>query len=923
MRQSYLRWLLSVWFARTPRRDRLDRLFALRTQLEALEDRTTPTTFTVSNTTDGGAGSLRQAILDANANPGADAIAFAIGTGPQTIAPALALPTITEAVTIDGTTQPGYAGSPLTEVDGVLAGNSYGIVVNGAAASGSTIKGLAVNRFALSGILVINGANGVRIEANYVGTDTAGATDLGNGAFGVDINKSSGAIITGNLISGNDDYGISLSIDGVAGSVNGTVITGNSIGVNAAGTAAVGNAGGVVLDGATNTLIGGTTAAARNIISGNTTSIGVTITGAGATGNVVQGNYIGTDKNGTTAKGNYDGVFIGTGAFGNTIGGTAANAGNVLSGNSRSGVIMAGAGPNNLIQGNLIGTDPTGATAVGNGSFGVVINSGSSGNTVGGTAANAGNVISGNGGPGIQVSVAGGAVDGITIQGNRIGTNKLGTLAVANGTGGILVISNLTTQLVTNLLIGGTAAGAGNIISGNTAAGVRLSGVGVQGAVVQGNYIGTNKDGTGAVGNQTGVQIDSGATGNTIGGTTAGARNVISGNAVDGVLITGSGTTRNVILGNYIGTNAAGTAAVPNAGDGIFVRGGAHDNTIGSTTDRVGLAGTDVFVVDETNNRVFRYDPITGSGTAFTPAGFGGRFIGVTVGPDGFLYVADLNTDRVLRFNGSTGAFYDTIVATGAGGLDGPIGLGFTDGGDLLVYGRYSQKIHRYSTATGAYLGAFWTSTTGSATGGFTRGPDGFFYATRDIGGNNGEVVRINPVTGVGVAFATMPAGQAVNLLNLTFAGGLLYVASSGETRNGVPSRIFSFNATTGSYLGVVAQQSVAGAYYEDVDVGPDGNLFVTISGTNSRVQRFSPAGVDLGTFVANGSGGLGSGIGLTFVAAQTRSNIISGNTGSGVTISGIGTTGNTILGNYIGTNAAGGAALGNTGAGEIGRAHV
>src|SRR5262249_18160277 len=102
-------------------------------------------TFTVTNTNDSGTGSLRQAILDANANPGLDTITFAIGSGPRTIAPLSPLPTITDRVVIDGTTQPGYAGAPLIELSGANAGSGAdGLSIT---AGGSTVVALVINRF--------------------------------------------------------------------------------------------------------------------------------------------------------------------------------------------------------------------------------------------------------------------------------------------------------------------------------------------------------------------------------------------------------------------------------------------------------------------------------------------------------------------------------------------------------------------------------------------------------------------------------------------------------------------------------------------------------------------------------------------------------------------------------------------------------
>src|SRR5262249_34982156 len=152
-----------------------------RPRLEVLEDRTLLSTFTVINVADSGAGSLRQAILDANAHPGADLINFNIGSGVQTIhvgsTTGLALPAIADTVVIDGTSQPGFAGTPLIELDGTNAGAaSNGVVV---AAANCTLQGLVINRFSASGIVLQAGSGNV-VVGNYLGTDTSGSVALGN-----------------------------------------------------------------------------------------------------------------------------------------------------------------------------------------------------------------------------------------------------------------------------------------------------------------------------------------------------------------------------------------------------------------------------------------------------------------------------------------------------------------------------------------------------------------------------------------------------------------------------------------------------------------------------------------------------------------------------------------------------------------------
>jgi hypothetical protein len=257
--------------------------------------------FSVTNTGDNGGvnpapgagtGTLRQAIIDANANPGLDMITFNIpGGGVKTIAVLSILPDLTNPVTIDGTTQPGFAGSPLIELDGTGAGGGFtdGLRI---ATTNTTIKGLVINRFAASGIAILTDEN--RIEGNYIGTDASGTLDRGN------------------------------------------------------------NAGISIVFGANLNTIGGTALGARNVISGNNFS-GIAIGGTGTTGNLVQGNFIGTDASGTLNLGNSaNGVEIVNFASSNTIGGTAAGAGNLIAFNGFTGVRVDSSSINNPIRGNSI-----------------------------------------------------------------------------------------------------------------------------------------------------------------------------------------------------------------------------------------------------------------------------------------------------------------------------------------------------------------------------------------------------------------------------------------------------------------------------------------------------------------------------------------------------------------------------------------
>jgi hypothetical protein len=321
---------------------------------------------------------------------------------------------------------------------------------------------------------------------------------------------------------------------------------------------------------------GGTAPADRNTISGNAFH-GVFIDGSD--GNFVQGNYIGTNAagtaiipNGTTAFTDGNGVFIDGGAN-NTVGGPAAGAGNVISGNLNSGVYILGLlSTGNLVAGNFIGPDSAGTAPLINLRDGVSIDNAPS-NTVGGTTAAHRNLLSGN-------LLAGAAIFGPDAQSNIVLGNHCGLgsggAALGNGDNGVFIGFGAHDNTV-----GGTVAGARNIISGNDDQGVRLLDAGTGNSVL-GNYIGTDVTGTftisnGLVAGNGGVYVTLSA-GNFIGGSAPGSGNLISGNIGDGILV--EDNTGLVIAGNIIGLNAAGNAALGNNNSGIYTGGGGISNLV-------------------------------------------------------------------------------------------------------------------------------------------------------------------------------------------------------------------------------------------------------------------------------------------------------------------------------------------------------
>jgi len=381
----------------------------------------TPDTFTVNSiddvddgTCDLGHCSLREAITAANSHPGKDIIAFDIaGQGPHTIEPTAFLPTIIDSVIIDGTTEPDFAGVPVIELNGSNAGfniSGFRIVVGNC-----TIRGLAINRFTLYGIgIETNGSN--IIEGNYIGTDLTGTVGLGNRWDGININGAPNNKIGGktpetrNVISGNGNTGVFIQ----GASASGNFIQGNYIGTDVTGTSCLSNEqSGVWISNAPNNIVGGNMAGTGNVISGSRGN-GVTIAGNEAERNLVQGNYIGTDATGTAMLPNEFGFgVIISFAPDNTIGGTTTTTRNIIAG-QHTGVVISG-GADNLVLGNLIGTDVTGTLDLGNKNEGIRIDNASD-NTIGGIFAEAGNTIAYNGRNGIRVTAG---------SGNRILSNSI------------------------------------------------------------------------------------------------------------------------------------------------------------------------------------------------------------------------------------------------------------------------------------------------------------------------------------------------------------------------------------------------------------------------------------------------------------------------------------------------------------------
>jgi hypothetical protein len=583
-------------------------------------------------------------------------ITFAIPAGGlQTIELLSPLPPITAPLVIDGYSQPGALtndssqfqafdffddqetdiASILIQLDGSEINNTTadGLIVT---APGCTIDGLSITGFGGAGIVLqpgsasISGTIGDTIWGDFIGVSqfdpksynlivNPGANPYANGV-GILIDSPNSAIGGAsppyrNVIQGNKG-------DGVI--VYGSQGTGNTIATNFI----LDNGGDGVLLLSANNHVGQASgqgpAGAGNVISGNQGN-GVHILDPAAKGNTVANNEIGTQVGresllvpilGTTARPNAENGVLIEDAPSNVIGGQIADSGNVIAGNSGDGIVIENyvngtipsivtptptstgttAAIGNIVQGNLIGVNNRNqqVEAIPN-QDGVFL--ASSGNLVGGDTAAAQNTIADNGRNGVTISgtqldaannpstaIPNAAPTENTVEGNFIGTIS-GSDDNPNKFGGVFLYG------AGDNTVGGTTAAAGNVIA-NNGAGIVLEGPAATGNLVAANRVGTTSDGSAPLGNATdGIAIQN-APANLIGGTAAGAGNVIAGNG-DGVHLSGSGATGNILWGNLIGTNSSGSDLIGNAGDGITIDGNASSNTIGGTT--AGTANTIAF----------------------------------------------------------------------------------------------------------------------------------------------------------------------------------------------------------------------------------------------------------------------------------------------------------------------------------------
>src|SRR6185437_13711440 len=551
------------------------------------------TPFLVTNLHDSGEGSLREAIVAANSAGSPSTIDFAVQ---GTITLCSDLPAIAKQVTIDGTTAPCAGNAPVLAIDC----NGHSGLVFDLNSDNSQLLGVAVDGASGNGVTLLAGS--ITLNGNYIGLNLEGAA-AGNAGDGVyvaatssnnliGLNPSGASDVVANVVSGNGGNGISFH------NSSANTVVANRIGTDTTGAVAIGNGGnGIWVTAASNgNEIGGAiytdgsggpannptgsegsvtpvfvTPPLGNLVSGNS-GTGILID-ADSEFNTLNGNFVGTTADGNSPLGNAgDGVWI-DGANNNSLVGCQVINDpfvyyNVVSGNAGNGLRITDS-DNATVQGNFFGIGANNTDIVGNQLDGILVE-GSSKNTQVGGVIPLGNVTSGNGTNGIEVT---GTVSGFTTF-NTFGGLLAFKGAAPNGNDGMLITST-----------GGNILVRTNVFSGNTNNGIEIAGD-ASGVTVDPVIAGLNTNGNGVLPNgNNGLLITDTAHDNVIGGYLASVipENTFSGNGGYGVAILGQ-AYGNSVFNTDIGTDVLGTTALGNGLGGVLIGGSATNNTVGGAS---------------------------------------------------------------------------------------------------------------------------------------------------------------------------------------------------------------------------------------------------------------------------------------------------------------------------------------------------
>jgi hypothetical protein len=727
--------------------------------------------------------SVLEAAALANADPGADVIAFSVSGTVALSGPVVLL----ETAHLDGTTAPGGAGSVFLDGQDVVQNV---VLVSGG--TGSVIEGFTIGQSARNGVLITAPATGVSIVGNFIGTNAAG-DNLGNdtstsGSAGVRIDGASGTTVGG--ITPGEANVVGFNRSGIYpgdGATN-TTILGNFIGTNAAGANLGNTLSGIFVD-APGNIIGGTEPGAGNFIGLNGFG-GIALSGPSATGNVVQGNYVGTNAAGADLGNGNAGIQI-QNASDNTVGGTAPGTGNTVGFNPKGIVVVSFDNPTtgNVVQGNYVGTNAAGAD-LGNGNAGIQIQNASD-NMLGGTGSGAGNTIGFNG-LGILVLSPGGSTTGNVVQGNFVGTNAAGANLGHGGYGITVSVIGNSGGTVSGNTVGGAEPGAGNTVGFNGFGGIQVA---IREAdqtatnnVIAGNFVGTNAAGDNLGNGGSGIDLLF-VSGNTVGGTAPGAGNTVGFNGDDGIFVEGVFLanfgffgTDNVVAGNFVGTNASGDD-LGNGDLGILLE-NASTNTVGGTAPGAGnTVGFNRFgiVVNANDGTAYGGNVVQGNyvGTNADGADLGNELIGISV---------ELRLANTLIGGTEPGAG-NTVGFNAFGIVVGNTTDGFEPNGTIIqgnYVGTNATGANLGNTSTGVYVGPF-EGTTGRVLNTRIGGLDP--SAKNTVGFGEAGIF----LNGVGAPAGTVVEG---NHIGTNTAGDDL-----GHSLNGVLIRNVSDNAVANNVI--------------------------------------------------------------------------------------------------------------------------
>ncbi len=772
--------------------------------------------------------------------------------------------------------------------------------------------------------IMIRGAGTSRnvVIGNYIGVDATGELDLANAFSGIEIREGASDNIIGgtteeerNIISANgnnpdgcgdncgfgfaDAYGHGVLLNNASDNI----IQGNWIGVTASGEGLQNKGAGVTVDEfSLNTIIGGSTPEAGNIISthANTTpfnNAGILL--FGSIGTVIQNNNIGLGPDGSRAQLNEHGIEM-YNCTGTVIGGVGR--GNIISGNLR-GVLIESC-RDIVMQGNLVGTTADGTAASPNQDSGIVVRGGLTAPNfiqIGGSGAGEGNVISGNIDDGIILNgiSAGSNNPVVFIEGNKIGTDITGTRALGNSVMGILLDSGAE-----YVNIGGPGAGQGNIISGNGIDGIRaarsIGGAEVNHVVIQGNLIGTAANGTSFLPNgESGVTLLEGATQNIVGGTAVGESNVIAANGLFGVRIKGGSshlTDRNTVRGNSIYRNA-------NKGIKLQVEGieTANANIAAPVIELIGpVSGTgpanatiDIYGDADDEGRLY-----LGQATADGTGAFSAAL--------DLSMLASLSLDSLTATatdaNGNTSEFSDPFVVEPPSVDVQPVSVVVVEGEAFSLDTEASgSEPLSYQWQFLPTDGAEFEDLTdgGSLSGATTNGFSNSSAQLTDEGSYQCVVTNaVDTVTTVVVTVDVIPANTATAVVS-----GLTDVADANTTS---PAHLIVDPGADGVISlreAIIAANNRAGADTITFDIAGTITLQGGLPGLNDANGGTTIDGA--GDIVLDGVNLGGSIVGLQLSSAE---NVLSGLTiinfpGHGVSISGATATANSVVGCLIGTN--------------------